>query len=93
MSYLLNCDHGDCLIPKLIELIIIPLGRSEDMNDDRAKISQDPARIGSPFTMVRNNPLGFQRFIDFSPDSLDLALAVSTTNDKIISKRTQCPGI
>lgn len=40
---LLNSDYGDGLVPQFVQLVVIPLGGSKYVNDNRAKISKHPA--------------------------------------------------
>ena len=63
------------------------------MDYNISQVEQNPSGIGCPFNMERNDFVTLQLFTNLLPDSLNLAGAVSATNNKIVSKGANLLGI
>ncbi len=63
------------------------------MDDNPSHIKQDPPRIRGSLTVMGDNTFVLKRFTDFLLNSLYLAVAITTANNKIIGKGAYLSGI
>ena len=54
---LLNANYRLCLGPEPLQLVVVALGRGEDVDDHRAEIQERPVGAGSALPADRSNPL------------------------------------
>lgn len=63
------------------------------MDNNAAKVEQNPSGSGSALAVVGQDSILFECFSDFFPDGLNLAGAVGVADNKIISKGADFLGI
>ena len=88
-----NPDYRRGFAPQLLHLIVFPLLRGEDMDNNITEIEEHPARVNAPFTAIRGNPLPAQCLVYFIANSLNLAFAIAATENEVIGKSAQLPQV
>ena len=83
---LLNPDQGRSLPPQLVKLVVLPLKRRENVDNDITKIKKEPTRAHRTFVVVRLDPLLLQGMFNLIIDRLNLPLALAAAYHKVISK-------
>jgi len=84
---LLNPDHRDRLVPQSVELVVVSLRGREYVDDDGTEVGQHPARVRSPFIVVRQHTSALEDLGDVLPDSFDMPPVVSGADHEVIGKR------
>src|SRR6266542_6345236 len=77
--------------PVLLELVEVPLGRREDVDDHGAEVDEDPVRRGLTLAPDRPDLLGSQGFQDPTGDCRQLAFRAARADDEVVGNRGQ-PG-
>jgi hypothetical protein len=89
----LNPDYRGSLAPQPVKLVILPLKGGKNMDNNIAKIKKEPAGVNCSFSVARQDAFPLQCMPDLIMDSLNLPLAITTADDKVISKATYLAGI
>ena len=55
----MNLEQGDRLAPELLQLVVIPLEGRQNMDNNVAKIDEQPPRVYRPLVVVGQDALFF----------------------------------
>src|SRR2546423_15593919 len=77
------------LAPVALQLVEVPFGRREDVDDDRAEVDQDPVRRRGALPADGPNALLPEAFDDPVRDGRQLALRPARADDEVVAERRQ----
>ena len=89
----MNPEDGDSLAPEFIKTVVFPLKLGEDVDDDIAKIKQQPPRVHRPFMVGRQDAFMFQSVPHLVIDSRKLPLRLAAAYHEIIGKAAYLASI